>query len=72
VRDFFETMVSQTNASLHRDRPTLLSLNRFEGKKNVELAVKAYHLARQDPSFDQNIRLVIGGEQPKTFGKDRC
>ncbi|GHJ88477.1 hypothetical protein NliqN6_4879 [Naganishia liquefaciens] len=43
------------------DRPTLLSLNRFEGKKNVALAVEAFHLARREETFDQTTRLVIGG-----------
>lgn len=47
---------------MDRDRPTLLSLNRFEGKKNVALAVEAFHLARQEKTFDQTTRLVIGGK----------
>jgi alpha-1,3/alpha-1,6-mannosyltransferase len=45
-----------------RDRPTLLSLNRFEGKKNVALAIEAFHRARPEKEFDQTTRLVIGGE----------
>lgn len=51
-----------TRRNPYRDRPTFLSLNRFEGKKNVALAVEAFNKARQDSSFDKNTRLVIGGE----------
>ncbi|KAJ7577398.1 glycosyltransferase family 4 protein [Mycena floridula] len=43
-------------------RPTLLSLNRFEIKKNVALAVKAFaQLRASSPSIHQNARLVLGG-----------
>ncbi|KAJ9104007.1 hypothetical protein QFC19_001814 [Naganishia cerealis] len=44
------------------DRPTFLSLNRFEGKKNVALAVEAFNKAKEASNFDKNTRLVIGGE----------
>jgi glycosyltransferase involved in cell wall biosynthesis len=38
--------------------PTLLSLNRFEGKKNAVLALKAFALIRNEHS---NLRLVLAG-----------
>ncbi|KAJ9124321.1 hypothetical protein QFC22_001121 [Naganishia vaughanmartiniae] len=43
------------------NRPTFLSLNRFEGKKNAALAVEAFKKARDGFNFDKNTRLVIGG-----------
>ncbi|KAJ9106347.1 hypothetical protein QFC21_001493 [Naganishia friedmannii] len=48
------------------DRPTFLSLNRFEGKKNAALAVEAFKKAREEPSYDKNTRLVIGGKRDQT------
>ncbi|KAH8814500.1 alpha-1,3-mannosyltransferase ALG2 [Flagelloscypha sp. PMI_526] len=48
---------------LHSDRPTLLSINRFEKKKNVALAVSAYAVVRKDHS---TLRLVLaGGYDPR-------
>ena len=50
-----------------RDRPTFLSLNRFEKKKNIGLAIDAFALFRQELTKAgnrvpmQNSRLVIGG-----------
>jgi alpha-1,3/alpha-1,6-mannosyltransferase len=50
-----------------RDRPTFLSLNRFEKKKNVALAIDAFALFKQELTKAgnrvplQNSRLVIGG-----------
>ena len=38
--------------------PTLLSLNRFEGKKNAMLALKAFALIKNEHS---NLRLVLAG-----------
>ena len=38
--------------------PTLLSLNRFEGKKNAMLALKAFSLIKNEHS---NLRLVLAG-----------
>ena len=38
--------------------PTLLSLNRFEGKKNAMLALKAFALIEKEHS---NLRLVLAG-----------
>jgi len=50
------------------DRPTLLSLNRFEKKKNAVLAVNAFALLRKRSSSTLvvNMRLVIaGGYDPR-------
>ncbi|TFK45962.1 alpha-1,3-mannosyltransferase ALG2 [Heliocybe sulcata] len=50
------------------DRPTLLSLNRFEKKKNTALAVNAFALLRKRSSSASvaNMRLVIaGGYDPR-------
>lgn len=50
-----------------RDRPTFLSLNRFEKKKNVALAIDAFALFKQELTKAgnrvslQNSRLIIGG-----------
>ena len=38
--------------------PTLLSLNRFEGKKNAMLALKAFALIKNEHS---NLRLILAG-----------
>ncbi|KAI0303327.1 glycosyltransferase family 4 protein [Multifurca ochricompacta] len=49
------------------NRPTFLSLNRFEKKKNVALAIDAFALFKREltklgrHSLQQNVRLVIGG-----------
>ncbi|GAA5931846.1 GDP-Man:Man(1)GlcNAc(2)-PP-dolichol alpha-1,3-mannosyltransferase [Sporobolomyces koalae] len=45
-----EWLVSET--------PTLLSINRFEGKKNIALAVEAFAKVRQD---HPNLRLIVAG-----------
>ena len=53
--------------SLSRDRPTLISLNRFEMKKNAVLAIEAFALLRTKPSMQQlsrNMRLVLAGTVP--------
>ncbi|KAI5118332.1 hypothetical protein M0805_006614 [Coniferiporia weirii] len=51
------------------DRPTLLSLNRFEKKKNVALALKSFALLRQNASASastRNLRLILaGGYDPR-------
>ncbi|KAN0088537.1 glycosyltransferase family 4 protein [Tylopilus felleus] len=50
-------------------RPTLISLNRFEMKKNAALGIKAFALLRDKPSMQQlshNMRLVLaGGYDPR-------
>ena len=45
-----------------RDRPTLISLNRFEKKKNIALAVESYALLRKQAQNIGPIRLVLAGE----------
>ncbi|TFK80302.1 glycosyltransferase family 4 protein [Polyporus arcularius HHB13444] len=50
------------------DRPTLLSLNRFEQKKNVALAIDAFALLREKSvaGSSKKIRLVLaGGYDPR-------
>ncbi|KAF8808024.1 glycosyltransferase family 4 protein [Phlegmacium glaucopus] len=50
-------------SSVTSPRPTLLSLNRFEGKKNAMLAMKAFALIKKEHS---NLRLVLaGGYDPR-------
>jgi alpha-1,3/alpha-1,6-mannosyltransferase len=49
---------------LSRQRPTLISLNRFEMKKNATLAIEAFTLLRDKASVQQlsrNMRLVLAG-----------
>ncbi|KIK70073.1 glycosyltransferase family 4 protein [Collybiopsis luxurians FD-317 M1] len=47
-------------AAIFSDRPTLISLNRFEKKKNAALAVEAFaRLRKKEPN--SNLRLVLGG-----------
>ncbi|WVW78568.1 hypothetical protein I302_100524 [Kwoniella bestiolae CBS 10118] len=51
------------------DRPTFLSFNRFEAKKNVALAIKSFAKLRDDGLVDEdefdNLRLVLGGGYDK-------
>jgi alpha-1,3/alpha-1,6-mannosyltransferase len=53
--------------TVFRDRPTLLSFNRFEKKKNVALAIDAFALFKQQltkvetRNSLQNLRLIVGG-----------
>lgn len=44
------------------DTPTLLSINRFEGKKNIALAVEAFAKVRQD---HPRLRLIVAGESSR-------
>lgn len=47
-------------------RPTLLSLNRFEMKKNAALAIEAFFRLRGKPTVPDNMRLVLaGGYDPR-------
>ncbi|WRT64861.1 uncharacterized protein IL334_001797 [Kwoniella shivajii] len=51
------------------DRPTLISFNRFEAKKNAALAIRAFAQLKEDQlisvkEFD-NLRLVLGGGYDK-------
>ncbi|KAJ3711637.1 glycosyltransferase family 4 protein [Lentinula guzmanii] len=48
-------------AAILSDRPTLISLNRFEKKKNVALAVEAFARIRAQEPNSANLRLVLGG-----------
>ncbi|OSX56256.1 glycosyltransferase family 4 protein [Postia placenta MAD-698-R-SB12] len=60
--------VLQVTSTQDRDRPTLLSLNRFEGKKNAALAVNAFARLRKNLATGSpgNMRLVIaGGYDPR-------
>lgn len=51
--------------ALKNDRPTFISLNRFEAKKNIPLAISSFHVFLQNISSSQhslkNARLVLGG-----------
>ncbi|WWC67851.1 uncharacterized protein I206_101768 [Kwoniella pini CBS 10737] len=54
---------------IQSDRPTLISFNRFESKKNAALALKSFAKLRDDAlipddEFD-NLRLVLGGGYDK-------
>ncbi|KAF8431835.1 hypothetical protein L210DRAFT_2892865 [Boletus edulis BED1] len=55
--------------SLSREQPTLISLNRFEMKKNAALAIEAFALLRDKAStqhLTRNMRLVLaGGYDPR-------
>ncbi|KAF9239109.1 glycosyltransferase family 4 protein [Melanogaster broomeanus] len=51
-------------------RPTLISLNRFEMKKNAALAINAFALLRDKASakhISPNMRLVLGGRVPHSL-----
>ncbi|KAF8121627.1 hypothetical protein EV363DRAFT_1561100 [Boletus edulis] len=54
---------------LSREQPTLISLNRFEMKKNAALAIEAFALLRDKAStqhLTRNMRLVLaGGYDPR-------
>lgn len=48
-------------AKLMGGHPYFLSINRFEGKKHVELAIEAYAQYMLNPKADRSERLVISG-----------
>ena len=50
------------NDKLWKDKKIILSINRFERKKNIDLAIKAF--AGLSPSERQDTRLVIAGTSP--------
>lgn len=52
------------------DQPTLISLNRFEKKKNVALAVEAFARIRTQEPSASNLRLVLGGTFLAIMGCD--
>lgn len=43
-----------------RDKATFVSLNRFEAKKNIELALEAFSVVKKDRP-DGSMRLVVAG-----------
>jgi glycosyltransferase involved in cell wall biosynthesis len=43
-----------------RDKATFVSLNRFEAKKNIELALEAFSLVKKDRP-NASMRLVVAG-----------
>jgi alpha-1,3/alpha-1,6-mannosyltransferase len=47
---------------LHSDRPTVISLNRFEGKKNVALAIRAFQGSTKRQIDGRALRLVVAGK----------
>ncbi|BGP37656.1 Alpha-1,3-mannosyltransferase-like protein [Rhodotorula kratochvilovae] len=58
--------VKEEDRWLINDRPTLLSINRFEGKKDLALALESFALARAGPSAPKGLRLVLaGGYDPR-------
>ncbi|GAA6049849.1 hypothetical protein JCM3770_004214 [Rhodotorula araucariae] len=59
--------VDEQDRWLINDRPTLLSINRFEGKKDLALALEAFALVRAAaPSESDGLRLVlVGGYDPR-------
>ncbi|KAI8999137.1 alpha-1,3-mannosyltransferase ALG2 [Trametes punicea] len=65
--------VDRTDSDINRilsDRPTLLSLNRFEQKKNAALAIDAFArlrktLAIKGDSSSRSLRLGLGGYDPR-------
>ncbi|KAJ6513791.1 mannosyltransferase [Mycena vitilis] len=65
----YEAPVDESNldiAAVASDAPTLLSLNRFEKKKNAALAIVAFAQVRPRVSQLTNMRLVLaGGYDPR-------
>ncbi|KAI6022008.1 glycosyltransferase family 4 protein [Pisolithus marmoratus] len=65
----YETSVDMTDPDIVQvasSRPTLLSLNRFEMKKNAALAVEAFSCLRGRPTVPKGMRLVLaGGYDPR-------
>jgi hypothetical protein len=47
--------------AIFSDCPTLLSLNRFEGKKNIILALQAFSMLLDRRGDLSNLRLVLAG-----------
>lgn len=60
----YTTQVDLTDPEITKissSRPTLLSLNRFEKKKNAALAIESFARLKKLPSLD-GLRLVLAGE----------
>jgi alpha-1,3/alpha-1,6-mannosyltransferase len=59
----------ESDQSKNSERPTLISLNRFEKKKNTALAIEAFALLRErldagsGDISSKRLRLVIAGER---------
>ncbi|KAK9478191.1 hypothetical protein V1514DRAFT_331882 [Lipomyces japonicus] len=49
------------NAIVGAGKLTIVSVNRFERKKSVELAIRAYAALNHDKSFNRTVMLVAGG-----------
>lgn len=66
IRSYVRRLKTRLGDLCISDQPTLLSLNRFEEKKNVALAIRAFSRLQTDALLpaDQfiNLRLVVGGE----------
>ncbi|KLO19624.1 mannosyltransferase [Schizopora paradoxa] len=63
-----EDMNDEHVVAVNSERSTLLSLNRFEKKKNAALAMQAFAIIKQNrsDSLPQNLRLVLaGGYDPR-------
>jgi glycosyltransferase involved in cell wall biosynthesis len=65
-REWLSVPLQRSQPESSRDRPTLVSLNRFEAKKNIKLALTAFKKLETDALIDREVfrslRLVIAGE----------
>lgn len=65
-REWLSVSLRRSQPESSRDRPTLVSLNRFEAKKNIKLALTAFKKLETDALVDRavfrSLRLVIAGE----------
>lgn len=66
LRMLFSTTILLSDLKKDRQRPTLLSVNRFEKKKNVKLAIKAFanlkrKLGDSSSAAVHDLRLVLAG-----------
>ena len=67
-------MVVTAADCMHSDRPTLLSLNRFEAKKNAALAIDSFAALLKNMDLESkyaNLRLVVAGTS-KPIIADPC
>lgn len=62
---FYRMLASMTyfcySRGIYSSRPTLLSLNRFEGKKNAMLALQAFLVLLDRKKDLKGLRLVLAG-----------
>jgi glycosyltransferase involved in cell wall biosynthesis len=65
-REWLSVPLQRSQPESSRNRPTLVSLNRFEAKKNIKLALTAFKKLETDALIDREVfrslRLVIAGE----------